>query len=108
MENFTNLQLCEYFSENVDVHVSVSYSSGVLTFTGQDLGPLVEEVWGDLDYEYWYTLDKEAADQLISVIHGEGDLKAALQENFSGTEGLSRLKKLCDQHGIRYRFFSYA
>ena len=56
MKNFVGLELCDYRSEKVDVHVRASIMDGKLSFECQDLGPAVEEFWGDEDYEYWYSL----------------------------------------------------
>lgn len=50
MKEFKGLVLCDYRSERVDVHVRAALRDGVLTFSGQDLGPFVEEMWGDGDY----------------------------------------------------------
>ncbi len=66
MKNFTGLVLCDYRSERVDVHVRADYVDGKLEFSGHDLGPVVEEFFGDDDYEYWYSLEKEEADKLCS------------------------------------------
>ncbi len=109
MKSFTNLVLCDWRSERVDVHVRASLSSGgELKFSGQDLGPYVEEVWGDLDYEYWYSFDRENTEKLLTVIHGEEDPEAALLREFSGEGGCRRLREVCEANGIRYSFFSYA
>ncbi|MDA2938002.1 hypothetical protein MYX75_07050, partial [Acidobacteria bacterium AH-259-A15] len=34
-------------------------SGGELVLSGQDLGPRVEELWGDMDYEYWTTVSPD-------------------------------------------------
>ena len=41
-----------------DVRVLEAYvaKNGDLVLEGQDLGPKVEEIWGDTDYEYWRTV----------------------------------------------------
>ena len=107
MKNFTGLVLCDYRSERVDVHVWADYVDGKLVFSGQDLEPFVEEFFGDTDYEYWYSLEKEEADKLIDVIHGQTDLQSALLREFSGEKGCAALRKVCEKNGIRYGFVSY-
>lgn len=108
MKDFTGLVLCDYRSERVDVHVRADLQDGVLTFSGHDLGPYVEEMWGDDDYEYWYTLDKENTEKLLTVIHGEEDPEAALLREFSGEGGCRNLRKVCRRNKIKYDFSSYA
>jgi len=36
-------------------------ADGSLQIDTQDMGPLVEEVWGDSDYEFWRRIPPEAA-----------------------------------------------
>ena len=81
--------------------------SGTLQISGHDLGPCVEESWGDEDYEYWYSFDKANTEKLIAAIHGEEDPEAALIREFSGEEGCSRLESFCSEKKIKYRFSSY-
>ena len=65
-----DLVLCDWHGDGVEVHVRASIEDGGLTLSGQDLGPYVEEVWGDSDYEYWYHLDKESTEKLLKEIGG--------------------------------------
>ena len=108
MKSFKDLVLCDSRSERVEVHVRASFTEGELTIEGQDLGPVVEEFWGDSDYEYWYRFNKENTGKLLSLIHGERDPEAALLREFSGPDGCRTLQDLCEKSGIRYRFDSYA
>ena len=108
MKEFTNLVLCEYHSARVDVHVRATLANGALTISGQDLGPFVEDCWGDRDYEYWYIFDEANTGKLITAIHGEDDPEAALLREFSGERGCSRLRSFCKRKKIEYSFFSYA
>ena len=39
--------------------------SGDLVLEGQDLGPLVDSVWGDSDYEYWVTVPAPHLNDLV-------------------------------------------
>ena len=38
---------------------------GGLVFEGYDIGPVVEEHWGDSDYEYWLRIDKDYKDTIL-------------------------------------------
>ena len=60
----------------------------------QDMGPTVEEVWGDADYEFWTTVPKEARGQLLMALAREflvGDAKAT-----------DRLRDICIKHGVQH------
>ena len=107
MKDFNNLVLCDYRSENVDVHVRASLTNGFLSISGHDLGPFVEDSWGDEDYEYWYEFDRKNTEKLIAAIHGEEDPEAAMFREFSGEGGCSKLRSLCDKKDIEYHFSSY-
>lgn len=65
----------------------------------QDMGPLVEEVWGDSDYEFWTIVPKEAW----------GDLLMALAREFFGDDekATDRLRDICRKHGVRHEWDSW-
>lgn len=107
MKEFTDLVLCDYRSKRVDVHVRATLADGTLTISGHDLGPYVEDSWGDSDYEYWYSFDEENTARLLAAIHGEEDPEAALLQSFSGERGCIKLRSLCARKKIEYSFFSY-
>ena len=107
MKDFTGLELCDCRRKDVDIHVRASLVNGELTISGQDLGPFVEDVWGDSDYEYWYFLDKENTEKLLAAIHGETDLEAALLREFSGEDGCRKFRRICRKNKIAYGFHSY-
>ena len=41
---------------------------GALMLDAQDMGPLVKEVWGDSDYEFWRRIPSEAAARLAFAL----------------------------------------
>lgn len=106
MKDVTDIVLEEYRSTNLDVHVRASIVDGCLHVSGQDLGPFVEEHWGDLDYEYYYDFSEEETERLLRLIDGLDDPAAALVRHFSNS-GTLKLSQFCDENGIKYRFFSY-
>lgn len=108
MKDFNGIELCNDCSKRVDIHVRASLRNGELTVSGQDLGPLVEEVWGDADYEYWYSFDRQNTEKLFSAIDGTEDPEKALLKRFSGKDGCRALRSYCKKNKITYNFFSYA
>lgn len=107
MKDFKRLVLCNYHDSQVEVHVRADLTDGKLTLTCQDFGPVVEEIWGDDDYEYWYLFDRKETAKLIKALHGESDPEGALLKHFSGEGGCGKLTDFCDKRGITYKFTSY-
>lgn len=88
---------------------------GCLLLSGQDIGPVAEDVWGgDSDYEYWYRFDAENTGKLFQHILGEEAASAsdeALLNSFRDWMGAAeteeKLTDACREGGIHYEFFSY-
>jgi len=70
------------------------------TIDTQDMGPLVEEFWGDSDYEFWTIVPKEAWGQLLMAFTLE-----FLANNESATD---RLRDICIAHGVPHERGSWA
>ena len=70
------------------------------TLDTQDMGPLVEEFWGDSDYEFWTIVPKEAWGQLLM----------ALSIEFFATDPKApdRLRDICIAHGVPHKWDSWA
>ena len=107
MRNFNGLVLCNVRRDDVDIHVRAGINDGCLTVSGQDVGPLVESVWGEYGYEYIHSFDKENTGALLRLIGGLDDPETALKREFSGEDGCTRMAELCDKNGIKFSFWSY-
>ena len=59
------------------IHIDVRINeNGDLLFSGQDIGNAPEEIFGDLDYEYWLTVPAFEKDRLLLALiekHYAGD-----------------------------------
>lgn len=70
--------------------------SGEIVFSAVDSGPLVESVWGDSDYEFWYRVQPDSLNNLATRIGSTNDsllddLKAHwLKERFSELQDILR------------------
>jgi hypothetical protein len=74
-------------------------SEGDLLFTGQDIGKLPAELFGDSDYEYWLRIKEEYKDQV---------LLALLEHLYSGSTGLiSAFREVLESKGIPCEFSSF-
>ena len=62
----------------------------------QDMGPTVEETWGDDDYEFWTTVPRKAWGELII---------AMVTEFLSGDEhATDRLRDICQKHKVDHEW----
>lgn len=102
------IQVCNYRSSELDVHVSAEYRDGLLLFSAQDLGPTAENLWGDSDCEYWYSFDQENTARLMAALEvTEEGFEQAIKEHFSDINGMKILREFCEAHKIAWSFNSY-
>ena len=83
-------------------------AEGELVIAGQDLGPGVEQVFGEGLIEYEYALTVAAADvpALAAALGATGgDVLAALQATFGRGQVIGPAA-LLDEHDIPYEFWS--
>ena len=71
--------------------------SGALKFEGHDIGPSVETLQGDSDYEYWMEISAEDIEHFLPMI---------LKEAFNKTDCLTfeRIRDLCRANDIECNF----
>ena len=102
--------LCDERLEQVSIHVEASIGDGKLTISGQDIGPVVEEIFGDSDYEYFYSFDKANTRKLLEAFKPGAEMKEFLEllaGKFSGPDGCALLREFCSDKDIEYDFFSF-
>lgn len=107
IKDISSVSLCDSSHSDVSIHVWASIRDGRLEIAGQDLGPLVEKIWGDTDYEYWYNFSREDTAKLLRLIKGKRKPAKALVREFSGERGCRYMAKLCEANGIKFEFSSY-
>jgi len=85
---------------------------GQLIFEGQDLGKLVEEWWGDSDYEYSYTIESAEVEKLYSILGIASFDKHALlleiKKRFEGNEAYSKFGDFMRENNIDFGAFTWA
>ena len=105
--SFDGLVLCNERAPRVQVHVWAEVLEGCLKISGQDFGEAPMEAFGENEYEYFYTFDRENTERLFALLTSEGqDVKTVLVERFSGMDGCADLRDFCEANGIAYDFFS--
>ncbi len=86
-------------------------SSGQLIFDGYDIGKRVEEIFGDSDYEYTYTIEPEEVEKLYMLFgikdHDKEKLLLAIKDRFEGNEAYSRFGEFMRENDIKYGAFAW-
>jgi hypothetical protein len=75
-------------------------ADGVLQVDAQDMGPLVKEVWGDSDYEFWCRIPPEAMGKLAYAL---------IRKHYAGREqAVDEIRALCAEASVACENGSYA
>lgn len=73
---------------------------GAIVLEGQDIGPAVEAVWGDTDYEYRTRVAPPALSKLAFEL---------LREKFAGRlDAVAAFRDWCRAHDVEHEFGNYA
>ncbi|TFG29462.1 hypothetical protein EU527_15815 [Candidatus Thorarchaeota archaeon] len=82
------------------VHIDAEIDAeGSLIISGQDIGEIPLEHFGDADYEYWVVVPENQKNRLLLVL-----LKSIYSEN---TKLVTSFINLLKTHNIQYEFGSY-
>ena len=75
-------------------------ADGALQIDTQDMGPLVQQVWGDSDYEFWCRVPPEAAGRLAYAL---------LKKHYAGREqAVDEIRTLCAEAAVPHENGSWA
>jgi len=75
-------------------------ADGTLVLDAQDMGPLVQQVWGDSDYEFWCRVLPEAMGKLAFAL---------MKKLYAGREqAVDEFRALCAAEGNPHGNGSYA
>ena len=100
--------LCNEGTSRVKVNVWAEISEGCLTISGHDLGEAVMDVFGDIDYEYYYEFDQQNTERLFNLLNTEGQsVNEVLTHKFGGMDGCRIMREFCEANNITYRFYGY-
>jgi len=96
-----------YYLEKPHIKISMEVYFNIndqLYFDGYDIGKKADEVWGDSDYEYTYTIEPEEVKKFYKLFSIEyEDRSALLQEikkRFSGYEAYTIFGKYMQDNNI--------
>lgn len=100
--------LCDEQTTRVSVTVWAEISEGCLTIIGHDLGEAVMDVFGDIDYEYYYEFDQQNTERLFNLLNTEGQsVNEVLMQKFGGMDGCRILREFCEANNIKFSFFAF-
>ncbi len=104
--------LYSYKTEQIKISMEMYFNENQeLIFDGYDIGTSVEELQGDIDYEYSYTISPKEVVKFYPIFQLQmGDKFGLLQEiqsRFSVNEAYSLFGEFMKQNGIQYTSFSW-
>ncbi len=104
-----------FYLERPDIKLSMQIyfnEKDQLYFDGHDIGKSVEEIWGDSDYEYIYTIEPEEVNKFYKLFSiKDGDKSNLLQEiknRFSVNKAYSLFGEFMREHNIKFSSFTWS
>jgi hypothetical protein len=75
------------------------HSDGSVRLDAQDMGKVVEEMWGDDDYEFWVDVPATALHKLVFAL---------IREKYLGRSGsVDEFRAFCAAQGIEHKWDSW-
>ena len=103
--------LFEETRTDIKIYICASITNqGELLIEGVDSGTLVQKLQGDMDYEYFLSVDKPNKELLMKKlinrnieIHNDSDLLNWIKENHSGNRAFSSFKTFLESEQIEFK-----
>lgn len=103
-----------YEEERPDIKISMELyfkETGQLVFEGYDIGERVKEIWGDVDYEYFYTIEPVEVKKLYSLLAiafaDRAALLQAVKERFGGNSAYSLFGNFMRENNIIFSSYTW-
>ena len=110
-----NDKIVLYEVELVDIKIYMTMyfnDEDQLIFDGQDIGKRVEDIWGDSDYEYSYTIEPVEVSKLFPLFHitnfDRNALLLKIKERFEGNDAYSKFGDFMTENNIKYESFTWS
>lgn len=95
------VSLSRWSTLSISSHLRAWTDEKGLVIEGQDLGPGVEQIWGDSDYEYWLTVDRKHFGRVIRALAAKSDAEIELSDKSSEQDKqLLELMQRCWSQGL--------
>ena len=105
------LELYQVKEEQLWCTITADLTEGRLCISGHDLGPQVEKLLGNDEYEYFLSLDADNTKKLFASLEcadkTDEEKLQVIRESFENSRADSELKRYCDEHGIETSFWCW-
>ena len=107
----TTVTLFRLKGETISVTITAGFENGNLVVEGYDIGKTVEEAWGDSDYEYSITVEKEHVGLVTKALgintQNEHEILQAVANRFHGNKCFSQFGDFLRKNNIDYKGWSW-
>lgn len=106
------IELYKVETPNIKIYMELYFNEkGQLIFDGYDIGKVVEEWWGDSDYEYCYTIEPLNVEKLFSILEiangNRYSLLLELKKRFGNNTAYSDFGKFMTENNIEFKPFTW-
>jgi hypothetical protein len=100
-------------NERISISIDLYFdANGRLILEGYDIGPQVDEFFGDSDYEYSYSIDPEEVKKLYDLLNvareERQELLLAIKKRFGGNHAYSAFGEFMSENDIEYDAFTWS
>ena len=89
-------------------HVDALIENGSLKIIGHDKGPVVENLYGEAEHEYYYKFSPDRTKYLYNCLKSDclsdEDLLSLMQKLFTGNAVTRKLRDYCKRHEISFEY----
>lgn len=104
-------QLFYLKSTDITIDIRLGFDKETLILEGYDIGPKVEQLRGDFDYEYQLTIKEQELDKLYHLSGIEPGQKLglvdALSAKFNGNQAFSLFQTYLTENEVKFDAFLY-
>lgn len=106
------VRLYEFESARIKICMEIYFNDKEqLIFDGYDLGQAVKELKGSYDYEYHYSIEMKAVQQIALLLEALPEDKAsilkAIKRHFSGNDAYSKFGDFMSANNIDFKRFTW-
>ena len=99
-------------TDRITIDICLGFEGDNLVLDGYDIGKVVEEHWGDSDYEYQITVKKKHLDKLYEINNLKNgqkkELVEAIAKKINGNRSYSLLQEYLTKNDIEFESFTWS
>jgi len=89
-------------------HIDALIENGSLKIVGHDRGPVIENMYGEPEHEYFYKFTPDRTKYLYNCLKSDclsdEDLLSLIQKLFTGNAVTRKLRDYCKMHDISFEY----